>query len=116
MSTTSAALGRLQNRGLGQRYAVYCRTALGDNDGVLHALHRDSTCAPEKTTLTSGNPRHNRILTAQSLGQFIEQPVQIFVGLTRFFDLVHRVQDRGVVLATELTSDFRQRRFRKVFR
>jgi hypothetical protein len=37
-----------------------------------------------------------------------EKPVQIFVGLARLGDLVHRMQHRGVVLAAELPPDLRQ--------
>src|SRR5271167_3921789 len=67
-----------------------------------------------KNGLKSGKTGGNRHLCAQLLSQFVEQPVQILVVLTSLFNLVHGMQDGGVVLAAELASYFGERRFREV--
>src|SRR5439155_21845352 len=61
-----------------------------------------------KTLLLTGNRCANRDSSAQLLGQFIEQPVQIFIVLARFVDLLNRVQEGGVLLAAVLSSDLRK--------
>src|SRR5208283_3483703 len=67
-----------------------------------------------KNSLMSGKNAKNRHLRAQLLRQFIEQPIQILVVLTDPFNLVDRMQDCRVVLASELASNFRQGRFRQM--
>ena len=47
-------------------------------------------------------------LVAQRLGQLVERTVQILIELLLLINLLDGVEDRRVVLASELASDFRQ--------
>src|SRR6185369_531209 len=71
----------------------------------------DSQCCSRKTLLPSGNPSGSRDLSAQLLSHFIDQPVQIFVGLPSDVNLVDGMQHRGVMLAAKLATDLRQGSF-----
>ena len=68
----------------------------------------DSQRRSRKTLLLSGNTVCSRDSSAQLLGHFIDQPVQILVGLAGDIDLVDRMQHGGVMLAAKLASDLRQ--------
>jgi hypothetical protein len=46
--------------------------------------------------------------TVESFREFIQQSIQIFVGLPLLVDLGDRMHHRGVVLAAELAADLRQ--------
>ena len=80
--------------------------------GALHRFHMSFTESQKEDCAarckTSKSPR----LSAELLRQFVEQPVQILVVLANLFDFLDGVQNRGVMFAAELSSDFRQGRFR----
>src|SRR5437667_12304533 len=80
-----------------------------DPKSIWHSLCTASTSCPQRiTSLIRGK------LSLQRFSQFIQQPIQIFVALARFFDLVDRVHDGGVVLAAELAADLGQGSLRQV--
>src|SRR6185437_8516788 len=62
-----------------------------------------------KTEPRGGKEGRSRDSSAQSLRQFIEQPVQILVALAALINLLDGVQHRGVVLAAKLASYLGQR-------
>src|SRR5215470_6866465 len=84
----------------------------------LPALPTVFTSTPQlegrKSGAQSGKSNTNRESSAQLLSQFIEQPVQILVGLAHLFDLVDGVKHGGVMLAAELAPDLGQRGFCQV--
>src|SRR5882762_10767554 len=47
---------------------------------------------------------------AERIHQLIDRAVQVLVAPAESVDLVDRMKDRGVMLAAELPTDFRQRR------
>ena len=69
---------------------------------------------PDNPTSTKSKKPSKTLLSAQLFGQFIEQSIQIFIGLARLLDLFDRVQHRGMVFSAKLSSDFWQRSFRQV--
>lgn len=74
----------------------------------LHSFHIAFTTAAKEDVTHPCKTQKQPRLSAQLLGQFIEQPVQIFIVLADSFNLLDGVQNRGVMLSAELPADFRQ--------
>src|ERR1700675_1358011 len=94
--------------------AIATRGPFSGSRPVSHNFHKHSTVRRQEEWPEEWKTGGNHYLCTQLLGQFIKQPVQILVVLANPFNLVDRMQDSGVMLASKLASNFRQRRFREV--
>src|SRR5580700_9119756 len=107
-SAACTANPRVKNRSSLHRRPPQYRDGLQ----VLISSPTVSTNTPQsesrKNSLKGGKCGRNRRLCAQLLGQFIQQPVQILVVLADLFYFEYRMQNRRMVLATELASNFRE--------
>src|SRR6202162_5760746 len=77
--------------------------------GPLHSFHNPFTARKKEDRAAPWKTPNTPRLSAQLLGQLIEQPVQIFIVLANLFDLLHRVQHGRVMLSPKLPSNLRQR-------
>jgi hypothetical protein len=71
----------------------------------LHSFHISFTTSTKEDCVPRCKSSNSCHLTAQLLGQFIQQPVQIFVVLANLFDFLYRVQHGRVMLSSELPSN-----------
>jgi hypothetical protein len=76
---------------------------------ALHKLHSAFTGQLKEDRPVPCKTRNQPQLSAQLLGQFIDQPVQILIVLANIFDLLDRVQNRRMMFSAELPPDLRQR-------
>ena len=74
----------------------------------FHSFHIAFTAMRKESCAVQCKTPNKLRLPAQLLSQPIQHPVQIFIVLASLFNLLHRVQDGGVMLSAELTPNFRQ--------
>jgi hypothetical protein len=75
---------------------------------VLHSFHNLSTIDLKEEEVVPRKTLTTRDLSAQLLSQFIDEPVQIFIGLSLLINFLDRMQNCGVVLTSKLASDLGQ--------